>query len=167
MEEVRIIRSAQRRRTVSATIENGVMVLRVPARFTRQDELEWIERMRKHFEKKRRRVKSDSDLMQRARVLNHLYFGGRLRFSVQWVDNQTKRWGSCTPCSESIRISRELEPFPEFVLDYVLVHELAHLIVPDHSDAFWKLVRQYPDTDKAIGFLMGVSTARALSPAAG
>lgn len=135
----------------------------MPARLSQAEEAEWIERMRLHFEKKRRRQqrKSDGDLLARARVLNLMYFGGKLAYSIQWVDNQTHRWGSCTPGSESIRISRELEPFPDWVLDYVIMHELAHLVEPNHSPAFWKLVHQYPKTDKAMGFLLGFSTGRA------
>lgn len=162
MQEVRVIRSAKRDRTVSANVVNGVLVVRMPARLSQAEEAEWIERMRLHFEKKRRRQrrKSDTDLLARARVLNLMYFGGKLDYSIQWVDNQAHRWGSCTPGSESIRISRELEPFPDWVLDYVIVHELAHLVEPNHSPAFWKLVYQYPKTDKAIGFLLGFTTGR-------
>lgn len=168
MQEVRVIRSAKRTRTVSANVVDGVLVVHLPARLSQTEELEWIERMRKHFERKRRkqRSKSDGDLVARARVLNLMYFGGKLEYSINWVENQAKRWGSCTPARESIRISRELEPFPDWVLDYVIVHELAHLIEANHSPAFWKLVYQYPQTDKAIGFLMGFATAKDAIPSA-
>jgi predicted metal-dependent hydrolase len=162
LQEVRVVRSAKRTRTVSANIVDGVLIVSIPARLSKAEELEWIERMRKHFEKKRRRQKQKSDgyLATRARILNLMYFGGKLEYQINWVENQQRRWGSCTPGHETIRISRELEPFPEWVLDYVVMHELAHLVEPNHSAAFWKLVYQYPQTDKAIGFLMGFSTAK-------
>jgi predicted metal-dependent hydrolase len=67
------------------------------------------------------------------------------------------RWGSCTPATRSIRISNRLAPFPSWVLDYVIVHELAHLSVPDHSRAFWTLVERFPKAERARGFLVAKS----------
>lgn len=75
--------------------------------------------------------------------------------TIKWVDNQVSRWGSCTPSDRSIRISARLTRAPRWVLDYVIVHELAHLRHGDHSPAFWKLVGRYPRTERARGFLHG------------
>jgi predicted metal-dependent hydrolase len=49
------------------------------------------------------------------------------------------------------------------VLDYVLVHELAHLLVPGHGAEFWKWVRRYPKTERAVGYLEGLSAAAHLN----
>ena len=78
--------------------------------------------------------------------------------SVRWSDRQQRRWGSCTPAEGTIRLSRRLEGMPTWVLDYVLVHELAHLLVPDHSRRFWEYVERYPLAERAKGFLMGVAS---------
>jgi predicted metal-dependent hydrolase len=51
------------------------------------------------------------------------------------------------------RLSSALAPFPDWVVDYVIVHELAHLDVPAHNAAFWTLVHRYPRTERAIGYL--------------
>ena len=67
------------------------------------------------------------------------------------------RWGSCTPGTGTIRISTRIAKFPDWVVDYVLVHELAHLEVADHSEAFWKVVRRYPKAERAIGYLIAKS----------
>ena len=67
------------------------------------------------------------------------------------------RWGSCTPADGSVRISVRLAPFPLWVLDYVLVHELAHLAVADHSPRFWALVDRYPLSERARGYLIAKS----------
>jgi len=53
---------------------------------------------------------------------------------------QHKRWGTCTPGGD-IYINWRLVMAPMKVLDYVIVHELAHLIVQDHSAEFWKIVK--------------------------
>ena len=76
------------------------------------------------------------------------------------MTNQGRRWGSCTPATRTIRLSHRLQGMPPYVVDYVLVHELAHLIEPNHSPRFWALVEAYPDAVKAQGFLEGVSWQR-------
>jgi hypothetical protein len=74
--------------------------------------------------------------------------------SVRWVENQQSRWGSCTPYDGSIRISNRVAEFPGWVLDYVLMHELAHLVVAGHGPRFWRLVDRYPKAERAKGFLI-------------
>jgi hypothetical protein len=95
------------------------------------------------------------DLVRRARDLNNLYFSGKLKVSeIKWVTNQRHRYGSCTPSTATIRISDRVAHMPLWVLDYVLVHELAHLLQGNHSPAFWKLVARYPLTERARGYLI-------------
>lgn len=94
------------------------------------------------------------DLNARAARLSREYLGGLAApRSVRWVDNQRRRWGSCTPTRGTIRISSRLRTAPEWVLDYVLIHELAHLLATGHGADFWAWVRRYPHTDRAIAYL--------------
>ena len=86
---------------------------------------------------------------------------GAVPTSVRWVTNQNSRWGSATPADGTIRLSDKLRPMPQWVIDYVLLHELAHLLVAGHNAAFWKLLEAYPETQRAKAFLEGVSFASA------
>ncbi len=104
----------------------------------------------------RRRQTERVDLTARARVLARRY-GLHQPASVTWAGELSSRWGSCTPSTRSIRLCDRLAAFPEWVLDYVLVHELAHLHHGNHGPAFWELVHRYPRTERAIGFLIAKS----------
>ena len=99
------------------------------------------------------------DLLQRAMALSAAHLDGRATpAAVRWVDNQQRRWGSCTPEDRSIRLSRRLATMPDYVVDYVLLHELAHLIEPGHGPAFRALMARYPKLDRAEGYLEGVES---------
>lgn len=133
----------------------------IPARLSHAEEQEWVTTMLERLERsERRRRPSDTGLMRRAADLNARYLGGlALPETVRWVDNQNSRWGSCTPSDRSIRLSRRLQGMPSWVIDYVLVHELAHLIEAGHTPAFWAWVDNFPKAERAKGFLEGVAAA--------
>lgn len=163
-DQVEVRRSTRRRSTVSAYREDGRTVVLIPARMSRADERYWVEHMISRLQAQEARGRpSDSDLAQRARELSNRYLEGRaVPASVRWANNQANRWGSCTPIDGTIRLSTRLRGMPRYVVDYVLLHELAHLLVPDHSPAFWKLLEPYPRTERARGYLDGVSSAAGL-----
>ncbi len=159
--EVEVRRSARRSRTVSAYREGDRTVVLIPARMSEAEERRWVGVMlEKLAAKESRGVLGDRELTERARRLSDQYFGGRARpDSVRWVTNQNTRWGSCTPSEGSIRLSHRLQGMPEYVVDYVLLHELAHLLVPGHGPRFWRLLEAYPRTERARGYLEGVVAA--------
>jgi len=161
---VEVRRSRKRRRTVAAYREDEKVVVLIPARMSRAEEQEWVTTMLARLERQeKRRRPSDAGLMRRARDLNSRYLDGAATpGTVRWVDNQNSRWGSCTPADRAIRLSRRLEGMPAWVIDYVLVHELAHLIEIGHTARFWELVDRYPRAERAKGFLEGVAAASQL-----
>ena len=134
---------------------------------TRAEEAEWVDKMvRRVLAGERRRLRSDDDLLERARRLASAHLGGRAKpAAVRWVDNQQRRWGSCTPEDGSIRLSRRLAQMPDYVIDYVLLHELAHLLEPGHGSAFQALMARYPKLDRAEGYLEGVEATAGVSAA--
>jgi predicted metal-dependent hydrolase len=153
---VEVRRSRRRKKTVSAEIVGDALVLSVPDRLSRAEEHEWVRVMASRLSERRRRdrLNSDGALMRRAIELADRYVEGVRPSDIQWVTTQKSRWGSCSPEDGSIRLSLALADYPTWVRDYVIVHELAHLIVPDHSAPFWALVERYPFTERARGFLL-------------
>ena len=154
---VEVIRSPRRRKTVQARRVNGVVRVTIPATMTRAEEERWVAEMIRRLE--RSAGAAGVDLEERAAQLADRFELPRPG-SIRWVDNQELRWGSCTPLDGSIRISSKLVAEPGWVLDYVIVHELAHLVVPGHGRKFWGLVDRYPRAERARGWLM----ARAAGP---
>ncbi|GEK17021.1 hypothetical protein CPE01_07540 [Cellulomonas persica] len=158
-QEVEVRRSRKRVRTVTAWREGGRTVVAIPARFTRAQETEWVGRMLVRLAaQERRRRPSDDELMSRAADLSTRYLQGRaVPTSVRWSGNQGRRWGSCTPSDGTIRISDRVRGMPRWVLDYVLLHELVHLLHSGHGPEFWRELEAYPRTQRARGFLEGYS----------
>lgn len=156
--KTRIVRSKRRRKTIEAREKDGVLEVLAPAGMSDRELQPHIAKLKARIE--RRRIASqlqDRTLEKRAQVLNQRYFNGRLRWqSIRWVANQNKRHGSCTPWRGNIRISHRVADMPRFVRDYVIIHELAHLVHPNHGEDFWNLVNAYPRTERARGYLMAL-----------
>lgn len=149
--DVEVTRSTRRKKTVEARLRGGVLHLAIPAHLTAAEEAEWVERMRRRFLD--RRDADRIDLPDRARAIAHAH-GLPEPHQISWSDRQTTLWGSCTVASRRIRVARRVATFPAWVLDYVIVHELAHLLVPRHNQAFWELVGRYPLAERARGYLI-------------
>jgi predicted metal-dependent hydrolase len=154
---VEVVRSARRRKTVQARLVDGVLRVSVPAALSPAEEARWVEEMTRRFRRRARAGRVDLD--RRAAVLAGRY-GLPCPAEIRWVDDQRTRWGSCTPGRGAVRISTRIAGFPGWVVDYVVVHELAHLAVPDHSPDFHALVDRYPRAERARGFLI----AKGLDP---
>jgi hypothetical protein len=162
--EVRI--SARRRKTSEARWVGGRIVVSLPAHLSqeaREKTIAWlVDRLvAKH---PLRTAIGDAELMTRAAALSDRYRIGARPTSVRWVTNQSARWGSCSFHSGEIRLSHRLRSVPEWVLDAVLVHELAHLVHPDHSPAFHQLANGYRRHHDAGIFLAGYGLGLAAPP---
>lgn len=168
-EMVELRRNPRRRRNAVARREDGLAIVELPVHIPVAEEDDWLRmmlaRLRSH-ETRRRQSCSDERLMERARHLHATYLAPALRHarvptSVTWVENQDRRWGSCTPANGTIRLSSRLKDFPQWVVDYVLLHELAHLVEAGHGAAFSALMEAYPRNQEAKGYLAGYSAGRA------
>lgn len=159
MAEVRIITSRKRRRTVAARLRSGVLELLVPATMPVAERQHWADVMSRRLERRaERRRPTDERLDERARRLNDRLFGGELRWSSIGFADMDHQWGSCTFTDGAIRIARRAASLPDWVLDYLLVHELAHLVHSDHGAGFHELEGRYSLTERAKGYLLALDS---------
>jgi predicted metal-dependent hydrolase len=151
--EVEVVRSAKRRKSVSASIVDGRIVVRMPQWMTKAQEAEYVEAMRAKLE--RQHASTGVDLTTRAAELARRH---RLPVptSIRWVANQRSRWGSCSPDTGEIRITDRIASFPVWVIDAVIVHELAHLVEANHGPRFHELANRYPKQERAYGYLLAM-----------
>ncbi len=148
---IEVTRSKKRRRSVGAQLVGGTLRIAIPAWMSSTEEAQWVDEMTRRFQ---RRLSTDRiDLRHRSTTLSTRY-ELRRPTEIRWSDDMTMRWGSCTPATGTVRISSRLATFPDWVVDYVIVHELAHLHEANHSPAFWKIVHRYPKAERAIGYLI-------------
>ena len=156
---ITIIRSAKRRKTIQTKYTNDHLWIYFPCGMSKSEEQKWVDKIVSKMEKRQQRQKSktnDSWLWSRAQDLNKRFFNGSLDFSINFVSNQHSRFGSCTSVDKTIRISDRVASMPVWVKDYVIVHELAHLLYPDHSKDFWGKVDEYRYAERAKGYLIAI-----------
>ena len=155
--EIKVIRSARRRRSISAYREHGSIIIQVPAHLSHSKIQKVIpEMVEKVLTSEAREKLSDVELFDRATEVQARYlpeFQTRA-VSVKWR-SMDERWGSCTTVDRTIRISQRLNGAPDYVLDYILVHELIHLEIADHGDQFHALLARYEKSDLANAYLEG------------
>ncbi|HUY86556.1 MAG TPA: M48 family metallopeptidase [Acidimicrobiales bacterium] len=153
---VEIRTSDKRRKTATAQWRDGKIVVQLPSHIRGKKRAELVEWLvtRATVNRPDSRI-SDNDLMRRSAELADLFVDSVRPTSIRWVTNQNKRWASCSIESGDIRISHRLKDVPQWVLDSVIVHELAHLIEENHSQRFRQIAARYPKTAEATIFLEG------------
>ena len=137
---------------------DGRIYVYLPEGLSKEKEKRYVDELVEKVENRKRRQKlnDDGSLTRRAQELNEKYFDGKLEFRIKYVTNQSSKSGSCTPATKTIRISDRVANMPPWVRDYVIIHELAHLVQPNHSREFWKLVNRYRYAERARGYLIAV-----------
>lgn len=165
---VEVRRSDRRRRMVSARREGDTVIVFIPGWMSDSEERRWVDEMVRRLERSEARRRSparkgDDELRRRSVELSRRYLEGKAEpTTVRWVPPMRTRWASCTPADGTIRISERLRDTPGWVVDYVLIHELTHLLEPGHDAPFWAWVHRYPRAERAMGYLEGLSAAAGL-----
>lgn len=157
--EVKVNYSNKRLRTVSGRLINGCLRISAPAVIPRERLDKIIDKLKLRFERKKikEELNKERPLFEIADKLNKRYFSGKLKInSIEYTANQNSRFGCCNYRDARILISHRLSRVPEWVRDSVIIHEMAHLIEPNHGPAFWDIVSRYELTERAKGYLMAV-----------
>jgi len=158
--EVKIIRSKRRLRTVSARMSKDILLVQAPERLALEQLDKIVGQFKIKFEKKLIKTELDKtrDLVDRANKINAKYFANKLKLDqIEYVTDQNSKFGCCNWRSARIRISHKIGLMPGWVRDYVVLHEMAHLVEPNHDKAFWEIVSRYRLAERARGYLMAVA----------
>ena len=156
---IEVIRTKRRRKTIGAHMVNDVMHVRAPQHISELALQKLINDFKFRFQKQllKKKLNKEKDLEIVAQELNRKYFDGVLIInSIEYVTGQSSKFGCCNYSTCSIRISHKIAAMPDWVRDYVLVHELAHLLEPNHSRSFWNIVSRYKLAERARGYLMAM-----------
>lgn len=168
--EYEIRRSKRRKKSVGAFREQGRTIIVAPIRMSTKEVHEYAQELIQKLNFQHEKISSQELLEKRARYLVDTYLDidvfteHPVPVKIRWVTNQNSRWGSCTPGDGNIRISHRLQGMPEYVIDAVVLHELVHLIVADHSPRFYEYLAKFEDYRLAKEYLAGYSFAQQNSP---
>lgn len=163
---VEVVRDGRLRTRVHWQWNGDQVRIRAPRRVSQRQLDQFVAEIVEEIQHKRAQVRAraDADLEARARRINRTYFDGEIEWhSLRWVSNMRKRLGSCTvggPTDGDIRISDRIKGWPQWVVDYVIAHELTHRKYANHSKEFWAYVNRYSKAERARGFIMGLAFQR-------
>ena len=154
---IKILRSRRRKRTVSARLVKDILIVRAPENIPESRLQKVVDELKSRIERKqiKEELNKQDNLAQRAEEFNQEYFGNKLKInSIEYVTSHNSKFGCCNYRTGSIRISHRIGAMPKWVRDYVIIHELAHLVEPNHSQAFWDIVNCYKLSERARGYLI-------------
>ncbi|MEA2056796.1 MAG: SprT family zinc-dependent metalloprotease [Patescibacteria group bacterium] len=120
-------------KTIGITIQDQQIIFNyLPQQLANSD---FIKKEKILFLKKTSRHYLNNRIANLAKIMSLPYHSIKIR-------NQKTRWGSCSN-KNNINLNWRLVHYSTSIIDYVLIHELAHLKHHNHSKKFWKLVAQY------------------------
>lgn len=157
--DIKVKRSLKRRKTIGAELINNIMYVHAPYNVPDEKLNEIINSFKQKFVRSmlKKKLNEEKPLKEIAEILCKKYFGNQLNLSsisIEYVTNQNHKFGCCNYHNRAIRISHQIAQMPYWVRDYVIIHELAHLIVPNHSKLFWDAVSKYKLSERAKGYLI-------------
>lgn len=152
---IEVRRSTKRKKTIEAYRNGEKVIVSIPARMSQREANQVVDEMVKkilHDES----TPTNEQLYTRALDLNNKYLEGKaIPKSVEWSSRMSRIWGACTIEDRTIRISDRLRDAPEYALNYLLLHELIHILIPGHGPDFHQLLERFPDLARAEGYFEG------------
>lgn len=161
--DVEVVRDGRLRTRVHWEWSGSRVRVRIPRSTPKREVERLVAEIVEEVKQRRGRVRAraDADLEAMAQQINNSYFDGEIDWhSIRWVSNMRKRLGSCTiggPTDGDIRISDRIRGWPDWVIEYVVAHELTHRRHSNHSKEFWAYLGRYPKAERARGFIMGMA----------
>lgn len=152
---MQVRRTGRRKKTVAAVREGNLTVLYAPLRMPNYEIEEMAEELQQRLDRiDPRAFYSDQELLDRAEYLSATYlFSSAQPKSVSWSEKLTNAWGICNPLHQTINLAARLKGLPQYVIDYVLLHELVHLICTDHGRDFDTFMKLFEKKERAEGYL--------------
>jgi hypothetical protein len=147
-------------KNINARLRGQALAVSIPLRAPREQVLPAINDLAQRLLRRvaGRSVNAEMDVLEVARRVAQRFPRPPEVSAVQFSTQQTSCWGSYSTRTRTIRLNAGLRHMPPWVLEAVMAHELAHALHPDHSPAFWQLLRAVePQTDRAEAFLAGVT----------
>ena len=159
--EIIVIRSARRKKSISAYRQGGRIIISIPARMSKAEERAMVPEMVAKIRAQEAAATMSIESLQQSvgELLTELAPEITAHpDSVNWRAMR-ERWGSCTSIDRTIRISDRLKGAPSYALEYVLFHEGIHLAYFDHGPEFKALLARFPNAELAEAYLSGYEAA--------
>ena len=152
--DIVIQRSKKRKKTLQATFKSNTVKILVPVT-TPDFEIDiFLDKFLQKLERNKIIVNNNQELISRANKLKKKFIPEAPDFTIVFQERLKRTWGKCFTNRRKIVINPVLAKYPKWVLDFVIIHELAHLLVPNHGKEFRSLVNRFKLKERAVGFLM-------------
>ena len=133
--------------TPAFVLKNDRFAAVIPAATPEDQQEEYVRGMFRHWYQAQAREFLAARVFHYSRAMNLAVSGISIR-------GQKSIWGSCHPLKRNIHLNWKMVLLPVEVIDYIVVHELCHLLVPNHSKRFWVRVSQViPDYHRHLNWL--------------
>ena len=149
-----IQRSKRRKKTLQAVLKGNTVKILAPFTASDTEINKLLDKFLKKLELKDIILNNDRELLSRAQKLKKKFIPDAPDFTIVFQESLKRTWGKCFTNQRKIVINPVLATYPKWVLDYVIVHEIAHLLVPNHGKEFRSLVNRFKLKERAVGFLM-------------
>ena len=152
--DIVIQRSKRRKKTLQATFKNHIVKILAPSTASDTEINKFLDKFLKKLERKDIILNNDKELLSRANKLKKKFIPDAPDFTIVFQESLKRTWGKCFTNQRKIIINPVLATYPKWVLDFVIVHEIAHLLIPNHGKEFRSLVDRFKLKERAVGFLM-------------
>ncbi|MBN2789825.1 MAG: M48 family metallopeptidase [Candidatus Delongbacteria bacterium] len=152
--EIIVKRSKRRKKTLQASLRDNTVKILAPHHTSDGDIKAFLNKFLEKLELKEIILNNDDELLKRSLKLKKKFIPEAPDYSIEFQGTLLRTWGKCYTRQRKIVINPVLATYPKWVMDYVIIHEIAHLLVPNHGKDFRSLINRFKLKERAVGFLM-------------